>query len=203
MFTGIVEKLGHVVSVETDEAGARFLISTGYTDLALGESVAVNGVCLTVAEQPLPEQALFFASLETLRRSNLAQIHRDSTLNLERALTQSTRLSGHWVQGHVDGVARLCASAPEGESFRLEFALDSALGRYCIEKGSITLNGVSLTLSQVADTDTGETRITVHLIPYSWKHTNISALKVGDFANVEVDVFAKYVERLCQPYLKR
>jgi riboflavin synthase len=201
MFTGIVEKLGRVESLQEDEKGARFVIATGYSDLALGESVAVNGVCLTVAEL-VSGQALFFASLETLRRTNLVQLQSGSLLNLERALTQNTRLSGHWVQGHVDGLARVASVTPEGESYRVELLLDRSMGRYCIEKGSIALNGVSLTLSEVADVSERETRIAVHLIPYSWKHTNISLLKAGDPVNVEVDLFAKYVERLCQPYLK-
>ncbi len=198
MFTGIVEKIGRTIVAETSAAGMRIRLDTGYSDLALGESVAINGVCLTVTESNQEGLAEFFISAESLRRTNLGSIQRNTLVNLERALRADTRLSGHWVQGHVDGTAVLKSVKAEGESFEVRFTLDEDLTRYCVEKGSITLNGVSLTVSTVSRDE-----VSVHLIPHTWKHTNLSSLQIGNLVNVEVDVLAKYVERLCRPYLKR
>ncbi len=199
MFTGIVARRAEVSVFEpSGTEGARLRIRTGFTDLQIGESIAVNGVCLTATEFDATGEALFFVGSETLRRTNLGSLAVGRGVNLERAMLASTRLSGHWVQGHVDGFARLLEVAPEGETYRMRFALTPELARYCVEKGSITLNGVSLTLNAVADSP--ESTVTVHLIPHTWTETNLSELRVGDTANVEVDILAKYVERLCKPY---
>ncbi len=202
MFTGIIEGQGLVQESKTEESGARLWMRTPFRDLVLGESVAVNGVCLTVTESTPSGEALFFVSHETLRRTNLGMLHPAVPVNLERALRSGARLSGHWVQGHVDGLARVHSIQNEGESRNLRFQLARDLGRYCVEKGSIALNGVSLTLSSVQDASAEETLVGVHLIPYTWEHTNLSRVAPGDPVNVEVDVLAKYVERLCQPYPK-
>lgn len=194
--------MAKVTSVEPVGAeGSRVRISTSYSDLQSGESISVNGVCLTVAEFDEIGSALFFIGSETLRRTNLGQLAEIVSVNLERAMLASTRLSGHWVQGHVDGLATVMETGTEGETHRIRLKLANDLVRYCVEKGSITLNGVSLTLNSVNDEPTPS--VTVHLIPYTWNHTNLSQLRVGDTVNVEVDILAKYVERLCQPFLKR
>jgi riboflavin synthase len=199
MFSGIVEQLGRVEAIADQNGARRFTLVTGWDDLALGESVAVNGVCLTVAALD-GRRADVFLSAETLERSNLGAVRSGGLVNMERALTLATRLSGHLVQGHVDGRARLTAVRAEGDSHRIELALPEALFRYCVEKGSIALNGVSLTLNRVDAPTGGRFAVAITLIPHTWTHTNLHACAAGDDLNVEVDVLAKYVERLCQPY---
>jgi riboflavin synthase len=201
MFSGIVEQLGRVDAVAEADGARRLRVRTGWSDLEFGESIAVNGVCLTVAalDGPLVD---FFVSAETLDRSNLGRVREGGALNLERAITLASRLSGHLVQGHVDGRARLVRASPQGESHLIELELPRALRAYCVEKGSIALNGVSLTLNGVGEpAGEGGFAIGITLIPHTWTHTNLQACAVGDELNVEVDVLAKYVERLCQPYL--
>jgi riboflavin synthase len=203
MFTGIVAKSAQVTAFDPKGSeGVEVRIATGFGDLEIGESISVNGVCLTATEFDSAGEAHFFLGSETLRRTNLGKLTVGTTVNLERAMLASTRLSGHWVQGHVDGSARVAEIGEEGETFRLRFGIAKDLAKYCVEKGSITLNGVSLTLNSVADAG-AESVVTVHLIPHTWNHTNLSELRVGDSVNVEVDILAKYVERLCQPYLAR
>ena len=203
MFSGIVEQIGQVAAVVPEGDGSRRLtVETGFPDLELGESVAVNGVCLTVVRHDDQGQADFFVSPETLVRTNLEAIAAGSRLNLERSVTLATRLSGHLVQGHVDGEARLAQIIDDGGSWRLRLTLAESLRGFCVEKGSIALNGISLTLNSVepAGTD-GRFAIGVTLIPHTWTHTNLQYAAVGDPINVEVDVLAKYVERLCHAYL--
>jgi riboflavin synthase len=202
MFSGIVERIGQIAAVAPHGDGARRLtIATGFGDLELGESVAVNGVCLTVVRFDDQGQADFFVSPETLARSNLAKADIGSALNLERSVTLSTRLSGHLVQGHVDGEARLSEVIDDGGSWRVQLTLPVELRRYCVEKGSIALNGVSLTLNSVEPPgDRGRFAVGITLIPHTWTHTNLQHAAIGDPLNVEVDVLAKYVERLCRVY---
>jgi riboflavin synthase len=208
MFTGIIEKLAPITQldhskgltpVNSDEL--RFVVQTGYKDLDMGESIAINGVCLTVSEI-LPEvgQAVFYLSAETLARTNLKEVKVHSSVNLERAMRVNARLSGHIVQGHVDGVGKLLKSQADGEGHLLEFEIPGSLSNYIVEKGSICLNGVSLTVNRL---ETEKTRSIVHitLIPHTWENTNFRELKPGALINVEVDVLAKYVEKLCHPYL--
>lgn len=202
MFTGIVSNHAHIHSFEkVGFEGARVRILTAYPDLELGESVSVNGVCLTVVEFDSNGMALFFIGSETLRCTNLGSLEPGGRVNLERAMLASTRLSGHWVQGHVDGLARLIETGREENTHRMEFSLPRELAKYCVEKGSITLNGVSLTCNRLKSD--AESTVTVHLIPHTWENTNLAELKLGETANVEVDILAKYVERLCHPYLSR
>ncbi len=200
MFTGIVEKTGRIAAVSEAAEGLRVAVEADLAQLATGESVALDGVCLTVTEAA-PGLAHFFVGAETLRRSTLADLRPDRRVNLERALRVGGSLSGHLVQGHVDGTARLKTIADEGESRRLDFELENALIRYCVPKGSIALSGVSLTLGKVMGcSEGGPGRLSVHVIPHTWRSTTLSALKVGDAVNVEVDLVAKYLERLCAPY---
>ncbi len=203
MFSGIVEQVGRVQAVGPEDESRRLTLETGFTDLALGESVAVNGVCLTVTRHDPAGLADFFVSPETLARSNLAQVEAGGSVNLERSVTLATRLSGHLVQGHVDGRARLTAVVRDGDARRVELTLPADLRRFCVEKGSIALNGVSLTLNSVGEIGAeGRFPIAITLIPHTWVHTNLQHCALGDEINVEVDVLAKYVEQLCHAYLK-
>lgn len=202
MFSGIIEKLGKVEDVARQGDALSCIVATGFDDLVLGESVAVNGVCLTVAKLEDNGRARFFASAETLARTGLGALAPGSKVNLERAVSLNTRLSGHLVQGHVDGKATLTAITPDAGAFKLQFEVPQDLARYCVEKGSITLDGISLTINGVTDTPEGSAVIALTIIPHTWEHTNLSTVKIGNTVNVEVDVIAKYVERLCQPLLK-
>lgn len=193
MFTGIVEELGEVVRLtgaDTDAAVIAVRAPLVTSDAHHGDSIAVNGVCLTVIDAV---DGTFTADVmgETLRRSSLAALRPGSPVNLERAATLGTRLGGHLVQGHVDGVGRIIAREPARDWEVVRFALPPELSRYVVEKGSVTVDGVSLTVMAVTD-DTFD----VGLIPTTLKLTVLGAKAVGDPVNLEVDVIAKYVERL-------
>ena len=193
MFTGIVEELGEVVYL-TDAGGDSAVLAVRgpvvTSDARHGDSIAVNGVCLTVIDNV---DGVFTADVmgESLRRSSLGALSAGSQVNLERAATVGSRLGGHLVQGHVDGVARIVAREPADEWEVLRFSLPSDLSRYVVEKGSITVDGVSLTVMAV-DADT----FSVGLIPTTLKLTVLGAKSVGDPVNLEVDVIAKYVEKM-------
>ena len=202
MFTGIVEKTGVVTRLEEAPQGLRLGVAADLGALAVGESVAVDGVCLTVTEAA-PSETRFFVGAETLRRTRLGGLRAGLRVNLEKALRVGDPLSGHLVQGHVDGTAALAAILPEGESRRLDFEVEDELLRYCVPQGSVTLNGVSLTVSRVTRcSEGGAGRLSAHVIPHTWAVTNLSALATGERVNVELDLIAKYVERLCEPYPK-
>lgn len=198
MFSGIIERLGRVRAVVPGGNDIRLDLDTGFPDLALGESVAVNGVCLTVTRFDATGAASVFVSPETLNVTALGRLREGARVNLERAVTPATRLSGHIVQGHVDGVARLAAVEPAGDARTLRFALPAALRRYCVSKGSITLDGISLTLNELGTVDGDSFAAAVMIIPHTWDHTTLGGLATGDPVNVEVDVIAKYVEQLCR-----
>ncbi len=203
MFSGIIEGLGRVRAIEPGDRAMRIVLDSGLRDLALGESVSVNGVCLTVAAVDAAGSASFFVSPETLDRSSLGQLREHALVNLERAVTPSTRLSGHIVQGHVDGVARLVSVEKVGDAagaaWSVVLDLPDPLRRYCVEKGSIALDGISLTLNAIRPgAEAGRFEIALMIIPHSWAHTNLGTLAPGAVLNVEVDVIAKYVEQLCQ-----
>ncbi|MGC1303293.1 MAG: riboflavin synthase [Caulobacteraceae bacterium] len=202
MFTGIVERLGRVRHIERSADAAIMDLETGYNDLALGESVAVDGACLTVADGSEPAFARFFVSYETLARTTLGGLVEGGPVNLERAASLSTRLSGHLVQGHVDAVGEVERITPRGDSIELALALPATLYRYCVEKGSIAISGISLTLNAVSALEAdGQFRIGLTIIPHTWTATTLKHARPGSRVNIEVDVMAKYVERLCQPYL--
>jgi riboflavin synthase len=202
MFSGIIETVSSVLAVRTEGSSRRLTLDTGFDDLSLGESIAVNGVCLTVTAFDAAGRADFFVSPETLARSNFGAVKAGGVVNLERSVTLETRLSGHLVQGHVDGKAQLVSVTRDGDARLVAFSLPADLYGFCVEKGSIALNGTSLTLNAVGPRANGRFDVAITLIPHTWDHTNLNALAVGEEVNVEVDVLAKYVERLCQPYLK-
>ncbi|MGN9812950.1 riboflavin synthase [Micromonospora sp. BQ11] len=193
MFTGIVEELGEVVRI-TPTAGDSALVAVRgplvTSDARHGESIAVNGVCLTVVDAA---DGVFTADVmgETLRRSALGALHAGDPVNLERAAALGSRLGGHIVQGHVDGVGEVVGREPAAQWETVRFRLPAALARYVVEKGSVTVDGVSLTVAEV-----GPDWFAVGLIPTTLKLTTLGARRVGDPVNLEVDVLAKYVERL-------
>lgn len=197
MFTGLVEQVGKVESAEDRRGQRRIQIQTKFSDLALGESISINGVCLTVAEVGAKGEALFFVSEETLERSTLGKLEAGSKVNLERALQIGDRMGGHWVQGHVDVKAMVLNSVPGADHHRITIAMDSKYGRYCVEKGSISVDGVSLTINKITQTRNKEFMVSFLVIPHTWKHTTLSELKTGDSVNIEVDILAKYIEKMC------
>jgi riboflavin synthase len=193
MFTGIVEELGEVVYLADAGSDSAVVAVRGplvTSDARHGDSISVNGVCLTVLDNV---DGVFTADVmgETLRRSSLGVLRPGSPVNLERAATVGSRLGGHLVQGHVDGVAKVIAREPEAEWEVVRFSLPADLAKYVVEKGSITVDGVSLTVMAVDDESFG-----VGLIPTTLKNTVMGSKGVGDPVNLEVDVIAKYVERV-------
>ena len=192
MFTGIVEELGEIVAIERGTESAVVTVRGPLVseDATQGSSIAVNGVCLTVVEH---DRETFSVDVmaETLNRSCLGSLEAGAPVNLERAMTASTRFGGHIVQGHVDGTAQILARLPGDRWEVVQLALPPELSRYVVEKGSITVDGVSLTVSNVTD----ET-FSVSLIPTTLELTTLGRKAVGDIVNLEVDVIAKYVERL-------
>jgi riboflavin synthase len=202
VFTGIVEEVGTLVVREeqADSAVLRIRAQRVLDGVALGDSIAVNGVCLTVTGlEPDAEGAGVWSTdvmAETLRRSSLGAAAAGDPVNLERAVTPQTRLGGHLVQGHVDGVGRVLSRTP-GEHWEVvRVALPSQLARYVVEKGSITVDGVSLTVSAVSAATDVEPWFEVSLIPTTLRETTLGARATGEPVNLEVDVIAKYVERL-------
>jgi riboflavin synthase len=189
MFSGIIETLAPVTLAAPSGASLEIELESGWRDLSLGESIAVNGVCLTVTRFDETGRARFFISPESLARTTLGRLAAGDKANLERAVTLDTRLSGHLVQGHVDGLARLVERVEADGAWRHVFLLPAALGRYCVEKGSIALNGISLTINGLEDRKDG-VAVLVTIIPHTWNHTNLHALATGDDLNVEVDVMA-------------
>jgi riboflavin synthase len=199
MFTGLVERQGVVESLDHRPAGdgARLRVATGWPAgaLTLGDSVAVNGCCVTVAELG---DGWFAADAvaETLRRTALGRLEPGDRVNLERPLAAGDRLGGHLVQGHVDGLGRVLARTAVGDGAELRVGLGPELARYVVEKGSVAVDGVSLTVAAV-----GADWFTVALIPHTLAVTTLGARAPGDEVQLEVDVLAKYVERLAVPYL--
>jgi riboflavin synthase len=192
VFTGIVEEVGRVVAVDAGEEGARLVVAApALAPLAkVGDSVAVSGCCLTVVAVDA-EELRFDAVPETLRRTALARLRPGSGVNLEDALRAGEPFGGHVVQGHVDGVGSVAGVEEEGNGHRLRVDAPAELLRYVVEKGSIAVDGVSLTIAGL-----DEQGFEVALIPHTWTHTTFSALAAGDPVNLEADVIAKYVERL-------
>ena len=200
MFTGIVEERGTLVAREdgADSAVLRIRARTALEGVALGDSISVNGVCLTVTGvQPEADGTGVWSTdvmAETLRRSSLGAVGAGDRVNLERAVTPTTRLGGHIVQGHVDGVGTVVSRTPGDDWEIVQVAVPAELARYVVEKGSITVDGVSLTVSALADSP--EPWFEVSLIPTTLRETTLGERAPGDPVNLEVDVIAKYVERL-------
>jgi riboflavin synthase len=192
MFTGIVRELGQITSVEGGDDGVRLVVAAPATarEAAVGDSVSVNGVCLTVTHATNGTLA-FDAVPETLRRTSLGRLAPGHDVNLEPALRAGEPLGGHYVQGHVDGVGSIRSSDREGDGKRVWIDVPSGLRRYLVEKGSVAIEGVSLTVAEFDDRG-----FAVALVPHTLAATTLGARAAGDPVNVEVDVLAKYVERL-------
>lgn len=188
MFTGLIEELGTVLCLDA----TRLKISAPEIgrDIRVGESVAVNGCCLTTSAHDA-ESLTFDLLQETFDRTNLGSLSANARVNLERALLTDGRLGGHFVQGHVDCVARIVAFPQRGADHRLDIALPRGFAQYLVSKGSIAVNGISVTVAEVSD----ET-FTVWIIPHTKQHTNLDTARAGDLVNLEFDLLAKYVERM-------
>ena len=190
MFTGLIESLGTVRSLEKRGDAARVVLETPLAiDLSLGESLAVNGCCLTVTTKD-SASACFDLLGETLARTNLGHLAAGSRVNLERALRADGRFGGHFVQGHIDTTAKVISSETTAEDLNLRIELPPTGARYFIEKGSIAVNGVSLTVSSLTSDHFG-----LWIIPHTLQETNLGDLKNGDLVNLEYDMLAKYAER--------
>jgi riboflavin synthase len=193
MFTGIVEEAGEVLAVDRDEGGRQLRIGTSFADeLAEGQSVSVSGACLTVEEADADSFSVFL-SAETVERTYFDAVEPGDTVNLERALAADGRFDGHVVQGHVDATATVTRVEQVGDDWTFGFSLPEGLARYVVEKGSITVDGISLTVAAL-EADSFD----VAVIPVTYELTNLSAKDVGDPVHIEVDVLAKYVERLLE-----
>jgi riboflavin synthase len=192
MFTGLIEQTAEVIAMEKLAGGARLHIAIPeqFAELEVGESIAVNGCCLTLAR--LAQDVLTFDLLdETLIRTNLGSLPEGGLVNVERALPANGRLGGHFVQGHIDCVSEIVGFDRAGADHRLEVALPGEFAQYVIFKGSIAIDGISLTVAQLE-----ETRFTVWLIPHTISATNLQQRTVGEQVNLEFDLLAKYLERL-------
>ena len=197
MFTGIVEELGAVAAIEPGKDSARLTVRGPLVtaDVTHGASIAVNGVCLTVVSHDDGEFTVDVMA-ETLRRSGLGALRPGDRVNLERAMAAGGRFGGHVVQGHVDGTGRILDRQPGDRWEVVRCSLPEDLARYVVEKGSITVDGVSLTVASVDDSSVDDSSFTVSLIPTTLDLTTLGHKEIGDPVNLEVDVLAKYVERL-------
>jgi len=194
VFTGLIEELGTVAALEHSTNGARLVVSASLatTDISNGDSIAVNGVCLTAVDVSR-ESFAADVSPETLSRTTLGSLAVSSPVNLERAMLPTTRLGGHFVQGHVDGRGTFISAIQEGDFRTVRIGFPAALAKYFVHKGSVAVEGVSLTIATLADD-----HFDIAVIPKTWDVTNLSSLKAGDAVNVEADIIAKYVERMMQ-----
>ncbi len=195
MFTGLIEEVGSVRWLRATKSGTQLQLSAPLitTDLQEGDSVAVNGCCLTATN--LRGGHITFDLLgETLARTNLRALRPESPVNLERALAASGRVGGHFVQGHIDTTATVRGFDPSGADYRLEVELPAQFARYVVAKGSVALNGVSLTIAQLLPDS-----FVVWIVPHTRRQTNFASLQAGDSLNVEFDLLAKYVERMLPP----
>lgn len=190
MFTGLIESVGDVTEARRTPGGLRLRLSTSLApELVSGDSLAVNGVCLTVvAVDALGVHA--DVGPETARVTTLGSLKGGALVNLERPLRADARLGGHFVQGHVDGVGAVEELRPDGDHFWLTITFPAALAQYIVRKGSIAVDGISLTVAGVDDK-----RFDVQVIPFTWTHTNLQTLKAGDGVNLECDILGKYVAR--------
>lgn len=191
MFTGLIEEVGEVVEVRASDSGTQLQIAAPRTakKARRGDSIAVNGCCLTLTSRR-GDPLTFDLLEETIARTNLQKLRRNDPVNLERALATEGRLGGHFVQGHIDCVSRIVAFDKKGADFRLEVELPAEFAQYVTHKGSIALDGISLTVADVFPKS-----FLVWIIPYTKRHTNLDRVQVGDLVNVEFDILARYVER--------
>ncbi|MEB3244579.1 MAG: riboflavin synthase [Vampirovibrionales bacterium] len=207
MFTGLIEALGQIRDITYSVAAgdtarlARFEVTTTSAVLAalkLGDSIAINGACMTVTALT-PDSFKFDVSPESLAVTSLGRLALHETVNLEQSLTPQARLGGHFVTGHVDGLATLTQVEAQGECFALTLHLDDpTLAKLLVPKGSVALDGISLTVNRVDDLPEGGCRFTAMIIPHTWAHTTLCNRKPGDVLNLETDLLGKYVQRLLQ-----
>ena len=192
MFTGLVTDVGHVLEMRRNADGARVAIATAYdvADIAMGASIALAGACHTVVEKA-PGRIVFDSSNETLARTTIGDWREGGRVNLERSLTLGQEMGGHIVSGHVDGIGTVAERRRDGDAWRFLFQAPAALLRFIAEKGSITVDGVSLTVNGADDTG-----FHVAIIPHTLAHTTFGDLKAGDRVNLEIDMLARYVKRL-------
>ncbi len=194
MFTGIIEETGRIVSIEQHTGGAKIkvaarIVTEGTLD---GDSISVNGVCLTALDVT-PASFSADVSRETLDRSTLGSLKMNSPVNLERAVTPSTRLGGHIVQGHVDGRGTFLSAEKSGDFWTVRIGFPPEVAKYLVYKGSVAVEGISLTIAKL-ESDSFD----IAVIPKTWEMTNLSSLSKGDLVNLEADIIAKYVERIMQ-----
>ncbi|WP_237226692.1 riboflavin synthase [Rubinisphaera sp. JC750] len=206
MFTGLVEGKGQVAELLQEEAGVRLKITppeamrsadNSHPAVELGDSVAINGCCLTVVEFT-DDRWDFQAGSETLSRTNLGRLQPGDPVNLERSLTAQARLGGHFVQGHVDGLGTVSRIEPEGEWVKMWFDVPAELAQLMVTKGSVTVDGISLTL-----VDVGDTFFSIALIPHTLEKTTLSVRGPGDPVNIETDILGKYMQKMLTPWLNR
>jgi riboflavin synthase len=189
MFTGIITHLGTVA--EKTDSDLKIKTSTDLLKkLSLGTSIAVNGICLTVVSKDKTSFTINFMP-ETEKKTNIKDLKQESKINLELPATAQTLLSGHIVQGHVDGIGKINSIVKKGNSYLFAFSIPKNLNKYLVEKGSISVNGISLTVISVSKDE-----FTVGIIPHTWENTMLHQAQVGDFVNLEVDALAKYIENL-------
>jgi riboflavin synthase len=194
MFTGIVEETGELQATDTDTEGRRLQITTTFEDLDVGQSISVNGACLTVEAHGEGSFEVFLAT-ETVERTYLDDLEVGDPVNLERALPADGRLDGHMVQGHVDGTATVTSIERLDEDWRFGFSLPESVAPYVVEKGSIAVDGISLTVAERS-----AEAFEVAIVPETYDVTNLAAKTVGDAVHLEVDIVAKYVESMLDGY---
>jgi riboflavin synthase len=195
VFTGLIEEVGRVVATDASDDGAQIKIAAPRTarNTRIGESIAVNGCCLTLTSRR-GDWLTFDLLEETLARTNLKKLRKNNRLNLERALRVDGRLGGHFMQGHVDCVSSIIGLEKKGADFRLEVELPRKFAHYVASKGSVAVDGISLTIADVFPKS-----FVAWIIPYTKRHTNVDRATIGDLVNLEFDILAKYVERMVAP----
>ena len=197
MFTGLIEEIGRTLWIRASERSTELQIEARRLAgrVSIGDSIAVNGCCLTVSAQR-PDQLTFDLLDETLDRTNLKTLRRDTAVNLERALRANARIGGHFVQGHIDCTAQILSFEQSGSDYRLEISVPAEFAHYAAYKGSIAINGISLTIAEALPQS-----VAVWIIPHTRRQTNLESAKAGDLVNVEFDILAKYVERMLAKYV--
>ena len=197
MFTGLIEEIGTVVAVRASHRGTQLQIDAPRIakKIRSGDSISVNGCCLTLASRR-GKRLTFDLLEETIARTNLKNLHRNDRVNLERALAANERFGGHFIQGHIDCVSPILSFEKEGANFRLELGLPPEFAHYMAWKGSIAVNGISLTVAEILPRS-----FVVWIIPYTKRHTNLDRAKTSELVNLEFDILAKYVERMLSSFV--